>query len=336
MPEWFLQALDREFSIQSPRTPGFHTVSAIEAMLERRARVFLALGGNFLSATPDTETTAKALRRCRLTVQISTKLNRSHLVTGTQALILPCLVRSERDLQAAGPQFVTVENSMGVVHSSQGRLDPISPDARSETAIVCEIARATLGTQSTIPWESFREDYGRIRDAIERVIPGFEDYNSRIRRPGGFYLPNGPRDRDFSGMPEGKARFLPTPVDRFETRPEELILMTIRSHDQFNTTVYGLDDRYRGIHNERRVLLMNPADLKERGLKDGAPVDITSHFEGVTRRAENFLALAYDVPGGCAAAYFPEANVLVPLTSTALHSHTPTSKSVRITVTPRS
>ena len=333
MPEKFLARLDEEFGFRSPREHGYDTVDSIAAMHAGRGKVFFGMGGNFLSASPDTHYTAAALRRCRLTAQVSTKLNRAHLVTGTRALILPCLGRTERDEQAGGTQFVTVENSMAIVHSSEGRLEPASEHLLSEIAIVCRMARATLGPDHPVPWEEFAADYDRIRDRIERVVPGFEDFNRRARQPGGFYLPNGVKERRFHTA-SGKAEFTVNQLDPIRLEEGQLLLQTLRSHDQFNTTVYGNDDRYRGIHNERRVLFLNPEDMAERGLVAEQPVDITSHWEGETRTAELFLAIPYDQPRGCAAAYYPEANVLVPLQSRAAISQTPTSKSVIITVRP--
>jgi molybdopterin-dependent oxidoreductase alpha subunit len=327
----FLDALGKEFNFAPPRHHGFDTVDAIRAMRDGRVKVFFALGGNFLSATPDTAATAAALKNCRLTAHVSIKLNRSHLVTGRTALILPCLGRTERDVQNGREQFVTTENSMGVVQTSRGSLDPASPHLLSEVAIVARLAAATLGSVFAVPWSDLAADYDRIRDRIARVIPGFENYNERVRKPGGFYLPNGPREGAFP-TPTGKARFTAHPLYELRVEADQLVMMTIRTHDQFNTTVYGLEDRYRGISNERRVVLMNAADLRSRGLSTGDVVDLTSHFRGETRVAPKFLAVEYDIPPGCSATYFPETNVLVPLDSTADGSNTPTSKFVAITV----
>ena len=330
MPEPFLAALDREFEFTAPRAHGYDTVDAIEAMHTGKARVFIGLGGNFLSASPDTHTTAAAMRRCALTAHISTKLNRSHLITGKRGLILPCLGRTEADLQASGAQFVTVENSMGVVQKSEGRLEPASDQLKSETAIVCGIARATL-PQSRVPWQKFENNYDLIRDAIERVVPGFDDYNRNARKPGGFYLPNPVKERVFKTA-TGKANFTVNPLRPIALEPGQLLLQTFRSHDQFNTTIYGNNDRYRGIANERRVIFMHPDDMAERGIVAEQPVNITSHFAGETRTAKLFLAVPYETPRGCAAAYYPEANVLVPLGARAKISQTPTSKSIVVTV----
>jgi len=331
--EVLLDALAREFDFEPPRRHGLDTVETIKAMYERRVRIFFALGGNFLSATPDTEYTAEALRRSRLSVHVSTKLNRAHLVTGEQALILPCLGRTERDVQSSGEQFVSVENSMGVVHSSRGSLEPASPHLMSEPAIVARLARATLGERSKVDWERLVEDYDRIRDLIERVIPGFDDYNRRVRVPGGFYLPNLAREGVFKTSTD-RANFTVHAMPRHCLAPGQLLLMTIRSHDQFNTTIYGLDDRYRGVYNERRVVFVNAGDLKELGLSAGQVVDLVGHFEGEERVARRFIVVPYSIPRGCAATYFPEANVLVPVRAVADKSNTPASKSVVITLRP--
>ncbi|WOO40756.1 FdhF/YdeP family oxidoreductase [Rubellicoccus peritrichatus] len=333
MPEMFHERLDKEFRFTSPRDHGYDTIDAIQAMHAERGRVFIGLGGNFLSASPDTHYTAEAMRRCKLTAHISTKLNRGHLVTGERGLILPCLGRSEIDQQKSGEQFVTVENSMGVVQQSQGRLEPASSDLLSEVAIVCRMAEQALGAKSEVPWSGFEDNYDLIRDRIERVIPGFENYNQKARQPGGFYLPNGVKERKFNTA-SGKAEITVNPLDPIALESGQLLLQTFRSHDQFNTTIYGNNDRYRGIKNERRVIFMNSEDMKERGLKAEQPVDITSHFEGETRTAELFLVIPYETPRGCAAAYYPEANVLVPIKAKAKVSHTPISKSVIVTVKP--
>ena len=331
--EAFLEQLARTFDFEPPRRHGLDTVGTIRAMHDGRVKVFLALGGNFLSATPDTEYTAEALRRCRLTAHVSTKLNRAHLVTGEQALILPCLGRTELDVQRAGPQFVSVENSMGVVHASRGSLAPASEHLLSEPVIVSRLARATLGARGGVEWERLTEDYDRIRDLIARTIPGFEDYNRRVREPGGFYLPNGAREGVFQTT-DGKAHFTVHALPRHNLAPGQFLLMTMRSHDQFNTTIYGLDDRYRGVYNERRVVFLNPVDVREAGLTAGAVVDITSHFEGERRTVRRFIVVPYRIPRRCAAAYFPEANPLVPVRSVADGSNTPASKSVVVSLSP--
>lgn len=327
----FLDSLKQNFDFEPPREHGYDTVGAIKAMAEGKAKVFFAMGGNFLSATPDTAYTASALQNCELTVQVSTKLNRSHLITGKSALILPCLGRTELDEQAGGKQFVSVENSMGIVHASRGSLTPASEHLKSEPAIVAELAVATLGGRSTTDWLGMIQNYDLIRAAIERSIPGFDDYNRRVRNEGGFYLPNGARDGNFKTS-TGKAHFTVNTVPKNELRAGELIMMTIRSHDQFNTTIYGLDDRYRGIFNGRRVILMNIKDLQDRQLKAGDYIDLKSEYQGQTRLAPQFMIVEYPIPVGCVATYFPEANVLVPIDSYAKKSRTPASKFVPITV----
>jgi molybdopterin-dependent oxidoreductase alpha subunit len=327
----FLDKLSGEFDFEAPRKHGFDTVKAIRAMHARQGKVFFALGGNFLSATPDTEFTAEALRRCRLTVQVSTKLNRGHLITGEQALILPCLGRTEIDKQASGSQLVTTENSMAVVQASRGFLTPASPHLLSEPAIVAKLARATLGDRTTVAWEELIADYDHIRDHIARVVPGFEDYNNRVRQPGGFHLPNPARERAFK-TPSGRAVFTIHEMPTHDLQPGQLLMMTIRSHNQFNTSIYGLDDRYRGIHNGRRVVLMNKDDIRIAGVKEGQIVDLISHFEGEERVARHFVVVPYNIPRRSAATYFPEANVLVPVRSVADKSNTPASKSVIISV----
>jgi molybdopterin-dependent oxidoreductase alpha subunit len=328
-PPAFLDRLEQHFGFRAPRRDGLDVVDGIRALHAGRARLLFALGGNFLSATPDTERTAEALRRSDLTVHVSTKLNRAHLVTGREALILPCLGRSERDLQASGEQFVTVEDSMSIVSASRGVLEPASTQLRSEVAIIAALAHATLGAV-TLDFPALAADYDLIRAHIAAVIPGFDDFNLRIRR-GSFTLPNAVRERTFHTTSH-KARFLVHVLPRQQLEPDELVMMTIRSHDQFNTTIYGLDDRYRGIYGGRRVIFMNPDDLGARGLAAGDTVDITSHFRGEKRRALAFTVVPFSLPRGSAATYFPEANVLVPLDSVAERSNTPTSKYVRITV----
>ncbi|MEV8388379.1 MULTISPECIES: FdhF/YdeP family oxidoreductase [unclassified Streptomyces] len=325
----FLDRLDQEFSITSPRHHGYDVVRSIEAMRDGDAKVFFAMGGNFVGATPDTEVTEAAMRRTRLTVHVSTKLNRSHVVTGVRALILPTLGRTDKDIQAGGKQIVTVEDSMGMVHASRGNLPPASPHLRSEPAIITNMARAVLGPSSTTPWEDFEKDYANIRDRIARVVPGFEDFNARVARPGGFELPHAPRDERRFPTATGKANFTAAPVEYPKLPEGRLLLQTMRSHDQYNTTIYGLDDRYRGIKGGRRIVMVNPDDARELGLVDGAFTDIVSEWkDGVERRAPGFRVVHYPTARGCAAAYYPETNVLVPLDATADTSNTPTSKSV--------
>ncbi|MGW3567887.1 FdhF/YdeP family oxidoreductase [Streptomyces sp. NPDC000941] len=325
----FLDALEREFGFAPPREHGFDVVRAIRALRDGQAKVFFAMGGNFVSASPDTEVTEAAMRRARLTVHVSTKLNRSHVVTGARALILPTLGRTERDLQGGGEQFITVEDSMGMVHASRGSLMPASPGLLSEPAIVARLARRVLGAESRTPWEEFGHDYGTIRDRIEAVIPGFDDFNARVARPGGFALPHAPRDSRSFPTATGKANFTAAPVEYPRVPEGRLLLQTLRSHDQYNTTIYGLDDRYRGIKNGRRVVLVHPDDARELGLADGSYTDLVSEWtDGSERRAPGFRVVHYPTARGCAASYYPETNVLVPLDSTADTSNTPASKSV--------
>lgn len=324
----FLNSLGKEFLFTPPAAHGYDTIESIEAMHQGKVKVFIGLGGNFLSATPDTAYTAKALNRCSMTVQVSTKLNRSHLITGEHALILPCLGRTEIDLQQNKPQFVTVENSMGIVHSSEGHLTPASKDLKSEPAIIAGLAKATLG----VNWEGYIANYDEIRDRISRVIPGFENFNHKVRKPGGFVLPHAVRDRKEFFTPSKRAIFTVHSIPHLEVAAGQFIMATIRSHDQYNTTIYGMEDRYRGIHQGRRVVLMNIEDMKEQNLSEGEPVDLISHFRGVKRRAKNFRIVTYEIPRGCVASYFPETNVLIPIDSFAEGSQTPTSKSVIISL----
>ena len=329
----FLDRLGEVFNFEPPRNHGFDTVNSIQAMHDGHVKVFFALGGNFLSATPDTEFTAAALRRCRLTAHVSTKLNRSHVVTGNRALILPCLGRTEVDLQSSGPQFVTTENSMGVVQMSRGALEPASEELLSEPQIVARLARATLEHRTTVDWELLAGDYGKVRDVIEHVVPGFDDYTTRVREAGGFYLPNAARNRVFNTQ-TGKAHFTVHALPQHHLEPGQFLMMTIRSHDQFNTSVYTLNDRYRGISDNRQVVFLNEDDINAAGLQAGQVVDLVSHFEGEERIAPRFTIVPYDIPRGCAATYFPEANVLVPVRSVAEKSNTPVSKSVVISIRP--
>ncbi|WP_427891830.1 FdhF/YdeP family oxidoreductase [Kribbella sp. GL6] len=334
MPREFLDALGREFGFTPPAKHGFDSVDAIRAMRDGRAKVFVGAAGNFVRAAPDSEATEQAMRRCRLTAQISTKLNRSHTVCGEIALILPTLGRSDRDIQASGEQFVTVEDSMSDVHASRGRLDPASPSLLSEVAILCRLARRTLGETLPVDWEEFERDYGTIRDRIARVVPGFEDFNTRVAVPGGFHLPNPVNDGVFH-TPSGKAVFTCNDFAMLTPPTGYLVLQSLRSHDQWNTIPYAMNDRYRGIHNARRVVLVDPEDLAERGLADGQLVDLVSVWDdGVERRAPAFRVVGYPAARGSAAAYYPETNVLVPLDSVADISNTPTSKGVIVRLEP--
>jgi molybdopterin-dependent oxidoreductase alpha subunit len=330
----FLDNLEKEFSFKAPRKHGLDVVDSIEAMHQKKAKVFVGMGGNFVSATPDTEFTAAALRNCTLTVQISTKLNRSHLIHGKKALILPCLGRSEEDVQTSGMQFITVENSMGIVHQSRGHLKPHSDLLLSEPAIVVGLANATLKNTKT-DWTGFASNYDLIRSKIEATIPGFKNYNERVRIKGGFYLPNNARENNYASTASGKANFTVNEPSDLKLERNQFIMMTIRTHDQYNTTIYGLDDRYRGVLNERRVIFMNEEDMKTQNLKQLDLVDLTSHFKDERRVAKGFLVVGYNIPKQCTATYFPEANVLVPLKSVAKISNTPASKTVIISIEKR-
>ncbi|MCL2581390.1 MAG: FdhF/YdeP family oxidoreductase [Streptosporangiales bacterium] len=324
MPEEFLDALHKEFSFAPPREHGWDAVNSIRAMREGKVDVFLGLGGNFASATPDTGATWDGLRKCELTAHISTKLNRSHLVHGTEALILPCLGRTERDPNG----FVTVEDSMSVVHGSHGKLAPGSPHQRGETDIICRLGLAMFGED--IGWGEMAADYSVVRDHIAAVVPGFSDFNARVAEPGGFTLPRPPHDTREFATASKRANFSINPVTSVVAPEGHLLLQTLRSHDQFNTTVYGLNDRYRGVHHGRRVVLVSEADLSSLGFADGDIVDLVSVWADGERRAPEFRIVKYPTPPGSAAAYFPEANVLVPLDSVADVSNTPASKSVVI------
>jgi molybdopterin-dependent oxidoreductase alpha subunit len=327
--EALLDQIKKVHCFEPPREHGYDVVKSIHAMNEGKAKVFFAMGGNFLSATPDTTYTAEGLRKCNLTVHVSTKLNRSHLVHGKEALILPCLGRTDLDIHDGLTQFVSCENSMGVVQMSKGVLKPVSDDLLSEPAIVCRMAKATLGSKSKVNWDQYEKNYDYIRDDIERVINGFEDYNKKVRQKGGFYLPNGTRIREWDTT-NSKANFTLTELVVEELEKDELMMMTIRSHDQFNTTIYGLDDRYRGIYNERRVIFMNPADILRGGFEAGEVVDLYNHYGDRERSVNGFIIVSYDIPERCVATYYPETNVLVPIDSVADQSNQPNSKSVRL------
>lgn len=328
-PDHFLDALRDEFGFEPPRERGYDTVHAIRAMRDDKVRVFMGMGGNFVSAAPDTEVTERAMRNCALTVHVSTKLNRSHVVTGDEALILPALGRSERDLTGGRLQRVTVEDSMSAVHASHGPLPPASPLLKSEVDIICSLALATL-SDSPIPWAAMRADYSQIRRHIARVVPGCASYDEKVDQPGGFVLPHPPRDSRTFQTKSGKAVITSTPIEVLDVEPGRLILQTLRSHDQFNTTIYGLDDRYRGIKGGRRVVFVHPDDIISLDWSDGAMVDLVGEWEDGERVARDFRIVAYDQPRGCAAAYYPETNPLVPLDATAEGSNTPASKSVII------
>ena len=331
----FLDALATEFDFAPPRHNGSDTVESIQKMIDGEIKVFIGMGGNFASATPDTEATHRALANCRLTVHISTKLNASHLVTGHESLILPTMGRTERHVVNGVEQAVTVEDSMGVVHASRGILEPASGDLLSEVQIVSRLARATLSqTSSSADWTRFERDHSSIRDAIGRVLPDFADFNAKITVPGGFTLPHAPRDKREFRTETGRANFTINPLTFADAPGGTLLLQTVRSHDQYNTTIYGLDDRYRGIHGGRRVVFVSAEDLDTLGIANGAIVDLQStDVDGVVRTAPRFRTVRYSISAGCCAAYFPETNVLVPLHSTG-EAGTPTYKSVPIRLVP--
>ena len=329
----FLDRIQQTFGFDPPREHGFNTVESIQAMLDGHAKVFFAMGGNFLQATPDTQRTASALENCDMRVHVSTKLNRGHLIHNKWTIILPCLARSEIDAQAYGPQFVTVENSMGVVHSSEGQLKPAHPGLYSEAAIVSRLGERVLGPETPVPWSWLIENYDRIRDLIEKAIPHFDDFNERVRQPGGFHLYNGARERKFN-TDGGRAKFTINEVPDLSLQEGTFRMMTIRTHDQYNTTVYGNEDRYRGIKGGRRIVFMNEDDMSEAGISAGALVDLRNDFGGQQRIALRFTVVPYPIPRRCVGTYFPEANVLVPLERFADGSFTPASKDVVVTIEP--
>ena len=331
-PATFLERLGKRFSFKPPAEHGLDTVATINAMATGRVKVLLALGGNFMTATPDTEFTARAVQNCALTVQISTKLNRSHLVTGATALILPTLGRSEFDRQPAGQQFVTVENSMGVVTPSRGHLSPPSKHLRSEVRIVTEIAEAVVGARTSIRWRELGDDYQRVRDHIAAVIPGFEEFHDRLIADGSIELPHAVRDERRFDTATGKALFTVHPIVPPEIPDDCYLMMTIRSHDQFNTTVYSQTDRYRGIAGSRRVVFMNADDIRRAGLSEGSRVGITSHFGAARRTMHDFVVVPYRIPLGCVATYYPETNPLIPVQHVADGSNTPAYKSVVVSL----
>lgn len=328
--EPFLAALDAEFDIASPREHGYDTVDSVRAMADGRGKFFLQMGGNFARVTGDTDLTDEALRSLDMTVYISTKLNGSHLSPGAVSLILPTLGRTEIDTTGGSPQRLTVEDSMSMVHASQGKRQPPSPMLISEPSILVGIAKETFGEGSVVDWDAMITDYSVIRDHISRVVPGFEDFERRLDAPGGFQLPNGPRDSRTFATSDGKAHFTASSLDVLRLPEDRLLLQISRSHDQFNSTIYGLNDRYRGIGQGRRVILVNNQDLKRLGLESGQIVDVTSEYDGEERFAQGFRVLSYPSAPGCAFAYFPEANVLVHNRHVAEKSNTPVYKSVQI------
>src|SRR6201984_3092790 len=331
-PKAFLDVLGKEFSFEPPRKSGYDTVETLHAMFDGDVKVCFAISGNFLSNVPDTVYSAHAMQRCKLTAHVSTKLNRSHLITGERALILPCLGRSEEDMQATGKQFLTVEASMGFINPSQGFLKPASEELMSDVAILVNLAHATLGSRTATNWLGFAADYNLIRDGISKVIPGFENFNARLAAEKFFYLPNAAKQRIFKTS-SGKAKLSVCPIPKHDLKPDEFLLTTIRSHDQFNSTIYGLNDRYRGVFDGRRVLFLNPLDMEARNLQAGQIVDIYSHFEGEVRKAPHFAIVPYAIARRSAAAYYPETNVLIPIRSVAAKSNQPAYKCIRITLT---
>jgi molybdopterin-dependent oxidoreductase alpha subunit len=332
-PKAFLDALGKEFNFEPPRKSGYDTVESLHAMFEGEVKVFFAISGNFLSNVPDTVYSAHAMERCKLTVHTSTKLNRSHLITGERALILPCLGRTEEDMQATGKQFLTIEDSMGIINPSRGFFPPASADLLSDVAIIANLANATLGSRTSTNWLGFAADYNLIRDSISRVIPGFENFNARLAAEKIFYLPNAAKNRVFKTS-SGKAKLSVCPIPKHDLKPGEFLLTTIRSHDQFNSTIYGLNDRYRGVFDGRRALFLNPLDMEAGNFKAGEIVDIYSHFEGEVRKASRFAIVPYAIARRSAAAYYPETNVLIPIRSVAAKSNQPAAKSIRITLRP--
>lgn len=327
----FMDKLDEYWNKKFIREEGYDVVEAIAAMEKGEVDAFIAMGGNFISATPDSERTGKAMQKVGLTVQISTKLNRAHCITGQRALILPCLGRTEKDVQVSGEQFVTVENSMGIVHTSRGVNAPCSKHLKSEPAIVSGIAHALFGNEGGMDWQAMVDNYDVVRNHIEGSIAGFDQFNQKVRKPEGFYLPNGPRDGNFT-TPSGKAHFSVNAMEVQKVQDGRFIMMTIRSHDQYNTTIYGLDDRYRGIENERRVVLMHADDIAAAGLSHLSDVNIVGWYNNERRVAEHFLVIPYPIARGCVATYFPETNCLVPLEHTALRSNTPVSKWIEVSL----
>jgi molybdopterin-dependent oxidoreductase alpha subunit len=327
------EKLKEVFGFDPPEKNGYDVVESIKAMNEGKLKFFFAMGGNFLSATPDTNYTAEGIKKLDMTVHVSTKLNRSHLVHGKEALILPCYSRSDKDIINGVEQIVSCENSMGVVQQSKGVLKPISNQFLSETQIVCRLARATFGNKTKVDWAKYESDYDQIRDAIEKIVPGFENYNKRVRQPGGFYLPNGPREGRFNtGKNAEKAVFSITKLPHYQLADDEYEMMSIRSHDQFNTTIYGLEDRYRGIHNERRVIFMNAKDIENAGFRAGDKVDLYNYDDGQERVAKLFVIVPYHIPQRNTATYYPETNVLVSINKVAAGSNTPISKRIVIRI----
>ena len=335
MSDSFLDALQAEFRFDPPREHGADSLKTVTGLQNGDIKVFFAMGGNFVAAISDTAVAEAAMRGAEMTVQASTKLNRSHVVTGQEALILPTLGRTEVDIQASGPQFLSVEDSVCAVHATHGKVPPVASNLLSEVAIVTRLARATLADSVAVDWAAFEGDYDIIRDHISRVVPGFESFNEDVRRKGGFVLPNGPRDERRFDTATGKAMITINELQALERPAGRLILQTMRAHDQFNTTIYSLNDRYRGIKNGRDVIFVNPDDIAELGLVDGQRVDIFSEWRDEPDRVlRDYRVVSYPTARGCAAAYYPEANVLVPLLSASLKSNTPVSKAVIVRLEP--
>ena len=335
MPPAFLDAIEQEFGFNPPREHGTDAVQTIQKMRDGEMKVFVAMGGNLVAAISDTHAAEAAMENLEMSVQISTKLNRSHTVVGEEALILPTMGRTEIDRQDSGVQFVSVEDTVCAVHPSWGKVEPVAPNLLSEVAIVSRLAQATLGEKVNVDWAGFEKNYDLIREHISNVVDDCEDYNRRIRQEGGFMLANGPRDSRTFHTPTGKALFTVNGLEHVECPPGRLILQTMRSHDQFNTTIYGHDDRYRGIKKGRQVVFVNPADLSELGLTDGQYVDIHGEYaDNKERVLRNYRVVSYPSARGCAAAYYPEANVLVPLDFVAEDSNTPVSKHVVVRLEP--
>ncbi|MGA8847089.1 MAG: FdhF/YdeP family oxidoreductase [Nocardioides sp.] len=334
VPDHFLDSLQAEFGFDPPREHGVDVVDSLRGLRDGKIHFFMGLGGNFVQAVPDTDTAIQALSRARMTVQVSTKINRSHLVCGETALILPTKGRTEKDVQASGEQWISVEDSTCSVHASRGPLEPASPQLKSEVEIVTLIAEATIGDRYGIGWSEMRDNYSVIRAHISRVVPGCEGYEVNARRPGGFILPHPPRDSRTFETKSGLAEFAASPIELVQVPEGHLLLQTLRSHDQYNTTIYGLSDRYRGIEGGRKVIFVHPDDISALGFRDGELVDITTRWEGddQVRCVTDFRIVSYETPRGSAAAYYPETNPLVPLDSTAIASNTPTSKSVVVSL----
>ncbi|WP_296380348.1 FdhF/YdeP family oxidoreductase [Winogradskyella sp.] len=324
-------AIKKEFNFEAPKKQGLDVVESIEAMHNNKAKIFVALGGNFSSAASDSYYTAEALEKCSLTVQISTKLNRSHLITGKTALILPTLGRTEIDERSGNQRFLTVENSMGKVHTTRGTLKPTSGNLKSEPEIIGGIANSFFGGNHNVNWKTLSENYDLIREKIENVCKAYKGVTHKAQK-NGFYLPNNVRDLDFSKLPDGKAQFSLCQLSDIKTNDDEFVLMTIRSHDQFNTTIYGMNDRYRGVLGERRIVMMNIEDMNRLDLKNKDVINLASYYDNKERKIENFKVIPYDIPKGNLAAYFPETNPLVPINQYARKSQTPISKSIKVKV----